>query len=213
MNLKYELQRIISGVSENPEGNIIKSAADFLRKSKEAGGNAQTNEFTKSQEAARLVGWIEDSGLWFGDIDEKRFIAEGAEQKVYLDKDSKHVIKLNDSIFYAHWEDYLHSLLIHNFLFPETGYTLIGFRFEHHNIKAAVRQPFIEITEPTDPNLVKEFLLANGFKLKKNNDYFHPAVGIILEDLHEENVLTKNGTLFFIDTIFYLTPFFYSDQM
>ena len=167
MYLKYELQRIISGVSENPEGNIIKSAADFLRKSKEAGGNAETNEFTKSQEAARLVDWIEDCGLWFGDIDEKRFIAEGAEQKVYLDKDSKHVIKLNDSIFYAHWEDYLHSLLIHNFLFPETGYTLIGFRFERHNIKAAVRQPFIEITEPTDSNLVKEFLLANGFKLKK----------------------------------------------
>ena len=196
MNLKYELQRIISGVSENPEGNIIKSAADFLRKSKEAGGNAETNEFTKSQEAARLVGWIEDSGLWFGDIDEKRFIAEGAEQKVYLDKDSKHVIKLNDTVFYAHWEDYLHSLLIHNFLFPETGYTLIGFRFENHSIKAVVKQPFIEITEPTDPNLVKEFLFANGFKLKKNNDYFHPTVGIILEDLHEENVLTKNGTPF-----------------
>jgi len=212
MNLKYELQRIISGVSENPEGNIIKSAADFLRKSKEAGGNAETNEFTKSQEAARLVDWIEDCGLWFGDIDENRFIAEGAEQKVYLDKDSKHVIKLNDTVFYAHWEDYLHSLLIHNFLFPETDYTLIGFRFENQNIKAVVRQPFIEITEPTDSNLVKEFLLANGFKLKKNNDYFHPTVGIILEDLHEENVLTKNGTLFFIDTIFYLTPSFYSDH-
>jgi hypothetical protein len=212
MNLKYELQRIISGVSENPEGNIIKSAADFLRKSKEAGGNAETNEFTKSQEAARLVDWIEDCGLWFGDIDENRFIAEGAEQKVYLDKDSKHVIKLNDTVFYAHWEDYLHSLLIHNFLFPETDYTLIGFRFENQNIKAVVRQPFIEITEPTDPNLVKEFLLANGFKLKKNNDYFHPTAGIILEDLHEENVLTKNGILFFIGTIFYLTPSFYSEH-
>jgi hypothetical protein len=106
----------------------------------------------------------------------------------------------------------LHSLLIHNFLFPETGYTLIGFRFERHNIKAAVRQPFIEITEPTDPNLVKEFLLANGFKWKKNNDYFHPTAGIILEDLHEENVLTKNGILFFIGTIFYLTPSFYSEH-
>ncbi len=53
---------------------------------------------------------------------------------------------------------------------------------------------------------------ANGFKLKKNNDYFHPTAGIILEDLHEENVLTKNGILFFIDTIFYLTPSFYSDH-
>jgi hypothetical protein len=211
MNLKYELQRIISGVGKNPEGNIIKSATHFLRKSKEASGDAQANEFTKSQETARLISWVEDSKLWFHDIDEKRFIAQGAEQKVYLDEDAKHVIKLNDTIFYAYWEDYLHNLLIHNFLFPETAYSLIGFHLEDSHLKAVVRQPFIEITEPTDPGIVKEFLFANGFKLKKNNDYFHPDIGIILEDLHDENVLTNKGTLFFIDTIFYLTSSFYSD--
>ena len=31
-------------------------------------------------------------------------------------------------------------------------------------------------------------------------------MGIILEDLHDENVLTNQGALFFIDTIFYLMP-------
>jgi hypothetical protein len=55
MNLKYELQRIISGVSENPEGNIIKSAADFLRKSKEASSVASTIELTKDQETEQLI--------------------------------------------------------------------------------------------------------------------------------------------------------------
>ena len=30
-------------------------------------------------------------------------------------------------------------------------------------------------------------------------------LGIILEDLHDENVLTRNGLLYFIDTVFYLT--------
>jgi hypothetical protein len=34
-------------------------------------------------------------------------------------------------------------------------------------------------------------------------------MGIILEDLHDENVLTYNGVLFFIDTVFYLTRQFY----
>ncbi len=159
-----------------------------------------------------MINWIEDSRLWFHGIDEKRFIAQGAEQKVYLDQDAKHVTKLNDAIFYAHWEDYLHTLLIHNFLFPETAYTLIGFHLEDSNLKAIVRQPFIEITEPTDPEIVKEFLFANGFKLKKNNDYFHPDIGIILEDMHDENVLTNKRTLFFIDTIFYLTSSFYSES-
>lgn len=44
---------------------------------------------------------------------------------------------------------------------------------------------------------------------KKNNDYFHPELGIILEDLHDENVLTEDNTLQFIDTVFYLTPAFF----
>jgi hypothetical protein len=32
---------------------------------------------------------------------------------------------------------------------------------------------------------------------------------LILEDLHDENVLTKDGLLYFIDTVFYLTDEFW----
>ena len=52
----------------------------------------------------------------------------------------------------------------------------------------------------------------NGFELKKNNDYFNNKIGIILEDLHDENVLTNNGVLFFIDTVFYIKDSFFSDE-
>ncbi|MGI9191547.1 MAG: hypothetical protein ACR2IL_05445 [Chitinophagaceae bacterium] len=33
---------------------------------------------------------------------------------------------------------------------------------------------------------------------------------MILEDLHDENILTRNGVIFFVDTIFYLLPSFFS---
>lgn len=209
MNLKYELQRIISGVGKVSAGDFIKAAAHHLGKSKETGRNPEEIEFTKDQETTQLIDWIEKSDLWFNEVDESRFIARGAEQRVYLDADTRYVIKLNDSIFYAFWLDYFHSLLIHNFLFPQTAYQLIGFYRENNVLHAVVRQPFIEISEPTDTTAVKEFLLANGFQLKKNNDYFNPTAGIILEDLHDENVLTNKGVLFFIDTTFYLMPSFF----
>jgi hypothetical protein len=45
---------------------------------------------------------------------------------------------------------------------------------------------------------------ANGFNNTRNHDYFHPELGIILEDLHDENVLTAQGMLYFIDTVFYI---------
>jgi hypothetical protein len=56
---------------------------------------------------------------------------------------------------------------------------------------------------------VKAFLTLNGFENNRNNDYYNPELGIILEDLHDENVLTRNEVLYFIDTVFYLTESFW----
>lgn len=58
---------------------------------------------------------------------------------------------------------------------------------------AVVLQSYIAITESTDLKKVKEFLISNGFLNTRNNDYFNPDLGIILEDLHDENVLTSQG--------------------
>jgi hypothetical protein len=75
---------------------------------------------------------------------------------------------------------------------------------------AVVKQPYIKITETTNLELVKEFLVSNGFENNRNNDYKNIDLGIILEDLHHENVLCAEGVLFFIDTVFYLMPSFYT---
>jgi len=69
---------------------------------------------------------------------------------------------------------------------------------------AVVEQPFVKATEQTDLKVVKTFLENNGFLNKKNHDYYNEELGIILEDLHDENVLTQNGMLYFIDTVFYI---------
>jgi hypothetical protein len=99
---------------------------------------------------------------------------------------------------------------LHNFFFPSTPYTLLGFILNNNQLFAVVKQPFIQITEETDLSTVATFLLENDFKLKKNNDYYNEELGVILEDLHDENVLTNNGVLFFVDTVFYLTDKFYT---
>jgi len=50
MNLKYELQSIISGTGRDSKGNLIEAAAYYIRQSEEAGGDTQANEFSKDQE-------------------------------------------------------------------------------------------------------------------------------------------------------------------
>jgi hypothetical protein len=77
-------------------------------------------------------------------------------------------------------------------------------------LNAVVMQEFIVASEPTDLNAVKDFLEFNHFRNNRNNDYINTKLGLIFEDLHDENVLSFNGVLFFIDTIFYLTRDFYT---
>ena len=138
-------------------------------------------------------------------IPEERFVANGAEQRVYI-VDEKHVLKLNDAIYYACWRDYFHNLLLHNYFFSDTAYSLRGFNVANNIVYAVVEQPYVRADTITELGEVKEFMLSNGFDNTRNHDYKHEKIGVILEDLHDENVLTAKGVLHFIDTVFFIVP-------
>lgn len=199
------LKNIISGIGAFAETNLIQTTLRYLRASKTASGKIEKRElFNKEDEKQLLIRYVDENRLWIESIDLEKYIAEGAEQKVFLDVDNKHVLKINDTIFYEFWEDYFISLTIHNYLFPATAYQLLGFYFKDNILYAVVKQPFIICTEPTDLEKLRAFLEANGFSCQRNNDFINKEMGIILEDLHDENVLTNSGVFFFIDTVIYL---------
>lgn len=208
-HLKNELHNIISGKSQVSFGTIIQTVASYLDNGSQASNEIKDSKQIREQETKKLEGFISERNLWINDIDFSRYVSEGAEQRVYL-KDFDHVLKLNDAIYYSRWVDYFHNLLLHNFFFPDTAYELIGFTRENDNLYAVVKQSYVSITQETDLNQVKIFLGANGFINNRNNDYINHDLGIILEDLHDENVLTKNEILYFIDTVFYITKEFWT---
>jgi hypothetical protein len=202
-----ELRNIIIGISETSTGHSIQTVLRFLRESKNASRKIEESEFfSKTDEVKFLRDFAERNQFWYTEIKQETYIGEGAEQKVYLEESGLFVIKTNDSIFYETWNDYFISLLIHNYLFPTTAYQLIGFseNTDKTEFYAVVKQRFIESTSPTDLSLLKLFLEKNGFQHKKNNDYFNIELGIILEDLHDENVLTNQDVFFIIDSAIYL---------
>ncbi len=208
-DLKYELHNVLSGKSQIRVGTIIQTIASYLNDGEESGSSVENEKHFKKQEAKRLEDYITEKNLWIKNIDFSQYVSEGAEQKVYL-KDSEHVLKLNDSIYYNSWKDYLYNLLLHNYFFADTAYDLLGFTKNEDILYAVVQQNYVSITSSTDLSKVKEFLTLNGFENNRNNDYIHSELGIILEDLHDENVLTQNEILYFIDTVFYLTEKFWS---
>lgn len=158
----------------------------------------------KEEQAEVLVAYIEANNLYFDNLKFSVYLDEGAEQKVFFDTEKSNVYKLNDAIFYINWSQYLESLIVHNILFKETKYELLGFIRINRTLYSVVQQDFISPSEKTKIESVQELMFSKGFSIKKRNDYIHADLGLIIEDLHEENVLVKDGTLFFIDTVIYL---------
>ena len=135
--------------------------------------------------------------------DEGSFLTRGGEAKIYLASDHRSVIKVNDGVYYATWLEFFNSLVIHNLLFEETAYTFLGFTEKADSLLAVLKQPFITSDAPVDLSDVKKLLAFNGFENSKRNDYFNRDLGLILEDMHDENIIINSNTLFFIDTVFY----------
>lgn len=92
-------------------------------------------------------------------------------------------IKVNDGIYYASWTEYFNSIVIHNLLFPDTTYELLGFTSNKTEAFCAVlRQPFIEGGQ-AELEYIKEHLTFNDFQNTRRQDYFNEEFGLLLEDI------------------------------
>jgi hypothetical protein len=203
--MRDDIQHILSGTSRVKYNHLIQTVCSYLKRSQGTSSMVENYQQHKEEETKRLIQFVNDHNLWVNNVNIELYVSQGAEQKVYL-KDGSTVLKLNDAIYYASWIDYFHNLLLNNLFFPDTAYQLLGFYNEQEVVHAVVEQPFVKATEKTDLSLVKVFLENNGFRNTKNHDYYNEELCLILEDLHDENVLTRNGMLYFIDSVFYIVP-------
>jgi hypothetical protein len=115
-HLKDELHNVLSGKSKVRFGTIIQAISSYLNDGERTSPDVEVQKHFKEQETKRLDFYISQNNLWIDNIDFSQYVSEGAEQKVYL-KDSEHVLKLNDAIYYTSWKDYLYNLLLHNYFF------------------------------------------------------------------------------------------------
>ena len=198
------------------KGNVIEGEKDYLTTIRnylltrfgtnneiETKYNYQSTN--KEKQKLVLIDYLDNNNLWIDDeLIENNYLVEGGEAKIYFGKDARSVIKLNDAIYYSTWLDYFNSVLLHNCFFPNTFYELVGFKLIKDELYAVLKQPFIISTEIVDLQNIKIFLEYNGFLNTKRIDYFNQEYGLILEDIHDENVIVNNDVLFFIDTVFYI---------
>jgi hypothetical protein len=166
------------------------------------------NEIVRSLEENALQNWSQNRGLWISEHNfmrqyATRQIGAGAEQKVYLHPNGREVVKVNTGTYHGNWLEFFNRLLCHAILFPATKYSTIGFTKVEEIFAVLIQQQFALLTEGAPRSIVEPYLNRHGFIRTKNDDYYNPALGIILEDLHDENVFLLEEQILFIDPVIY----------
>ena len=200
------IEKIVQRLGGKTRESLITETYRTLERSKRDSGKVEETFLSKERETETIIEFVNEKNLWFENTPFSIYLDEGAEQKVFYEASRNKVIKYNDGIFYVNWSQFLESLIIHNLLFEKTQYDLIGFVKINSILYFVVEQEFIESTQNTELQNINKLMSENGFVIKKNNDYINHDLGLIIEDLHEQNVLTYKGELFFVDTVIYFKP-------
>ena len=205
---RTKLENIVRGIVLEGEEDNCTAARNLLcasfRTSTTVKKDFENQSIIKEEQAALLRSYSANKNWWVHDVPgDTQFLARGGEAQIYLDTDNRNVIKINDAVYYTTWLEFFNSVVIHNLLFQDTAYTFLGFTEKNNSLHAVLKQPFIRSDASVDLSAVKELLGYNGFENTKRNDYYNKELGLILEDIHDENVIVNSENLFFIDTVFY----------
>lgn len=208
------------GAGDESIDRTTEEAADICARSQEASDASKTteplnrkertryNSLVKPLEEGALLTWSQGKGLWISEYDfmrqyASRKIGQGAEQSVYLHENGYEVIKANTGTYHGNWLEFFNRLLCHAIFFPATKYKTIGFTVIEENFAVLIQQQFALLTEGASRSIVEPYLNQHGFARTRNDDYYNSALGIILEDLHDENVFLLEGQILFIDPVIY----------
>ncbi|MDR1879233.1 MAG: hypothetical protein LBQ64_06695 [Bacteroidales bacterium] len=207
------------GNRRNVEASLILGRANaaerrISQESRESQRAKNEDDARKRQEQL-LVDWAKHESIF----EEYRkatqrtlFDLTGTEAKVYKGNNQDTVIKITFPYLFSNTPlEFLDNRIsLHNYIFPETAYKLIGITQKGNVIAFILEQPLIDFTNMqnmdfTNPEYVEKYkaeLEKRGLKMFEkdcttiyNDDY-------IIDDIHENNILIdKADNFYFIDTV------------
>ncbi len=108
---KNKIQDIICGTHISWQTNTCTAARNFLCSSFSPSTTVkkdfENSRIIKEKQAAALTSYINENGFWVQRPPQvERLLTIGGEAEVYLNTDKRHVIKLNDAVYYSTWLDF-----------------------------------------------------------------------------------------------------------
>ena len=158
-----------------------------------------------------LIGIAKSVGLWvdkamipsFGDLVSKRT----GESAVYWNHDEGVFYKVKNPdakrpIKHTGDTDWIYEHVIHNILFPECAYELVGVTEEYGEIRVVLRQRAIRTETFPSKEQIETVLAAKGFRSEGKYFYGDGVVSVTDVGEHGDNVLLgDDGRVYFIDPL------------
>lgn len=193
----------------------MEKIADKLRESVEAAKRERKGQAILTQheqediEKHTALLYAKENNLWIDNLYSlgKPTKVSGYENTLALDEVNDIVYKSNN-LFNSGFliSNLLNQIRIHNILFPETKYELVGFTGIDNgenrppHIEVIIKQDFVEDAVQASPQEITEFMLSLGFE-KINGTTFTNGQYTVA-DLFPRNVLKdKNGVIYVVDNI------------
>jgi hypothetical protein len=216
----YRPERIPPGAEPKAAQKTLQAALDVIRgvhRSSKAAQRAEPvsrqerselNDVLRIEEEAALRKWAFQYNLM---LDAAAFTREweaqgqieGAEHQLYINKGI--VYKRNNLSYHGNCLEYLVRLALHHWLFPDTAMNFEGLMEVDGELQAIVTQKAFSGVRGATLEEVSPEMHKRGFQRIRNNDFYSPSLGIIVEDLHDENVMIdEEVSLIIFDPVIYL---------
>ena len=187
-----------NGRMEEAAIRLRSSSETFLRDS----GKSQP-ELSES-EVKEAESYAKGNGLWipFDDVFNLGNPGKGGNENETYFSPEGNIYKVNNLMNSGDIASLLERLLLHNQIFPETAYELVGFTgFEGRSVYPIVRQRAINNPTEAIPEEIEAYMTSLGFTKISETEYANNEV--IVSDLHPRNVLKdSDGDIYVVDAEF-----------
>lgn len=186
------------------------AAAGIQARGNGSASEKESQDERNERQEGQVEAWAKREGVWHDDALAygKSFGEElpgGQESHVYENPSNGAVIKVKNTLQYHDLQEFLDGIVLHNNLFPETAYKVLGFGSDGEGFVAILEQPFVRGAEPTQQQIT-EFLKervpdAEMYEESLGNGRYKTSQ-TLLHDLSPRNaIITANGNIAIIDDI------------
>lgn len=210
-----EILRDATSIAERSHGSVRSHQKEFAEMSspiERRKARLALAKIVKPIEAKQLLEWAKRTGVLLDNNEfDRRWKEDGqrgeTENELYFDEASHRWFKRNNMFMHSTYLEFFHRIAMHNYLFPEAPVKLEGFVVNDGVLMPVMSQPHVRAERGATKEEVVQYMKKLGFKHKSGVDFYNPTTGVIVEDLHDENVLVNPDDpdhMYIVDPIIFL---------